>query len=137
MLTVYQGVVHPWLCDANGHLTVRHYLAMFDDATYHLYRQVFDYAGPSGKYEGRSWAAVKQTLEYKAELPVGTLVEVRGCLARIGTKSLTCFYEMLDASTGEVAATLEHITTFFDLATRRAVPLTDEMRAAAAPHLRS
>jgi acyl-CoA thioester hydrolase len=90
MLTVYQGVVHPWLCDVNGHLTVRHYLGMFDDATYHLYRQVFDYAGPTGKFEGRSWVAVKQTLEYKAELPVGTLIEVRGCLAKIGTVITRC-----------------------------------------------
>ena len=26
------AVVHPWLCDAMGHLTTRHYLGMFDDA---------------------------------------------------------------------------------------------------------
>lgn len=137
MLTVYQGVVHPWLCDVNGHLTVRHYMAMFDDACYHLYRQVFGYGGPSGRFEGRSWVAVKQTLEYRAELPVGTLVEVRGRPSRIGTTSLTCHYEMVDASTNALAATLDHVTTFFDLEARRTVPLTDEMRAAAAVYLQT
>lgn len=50
MLPVYRGVVHPWLCDAMGHLTTRHYLAMFDDAIYHLYQQVFGYAGPFGAF---------------------------------------------------------------------------------------
>ena len=36
MIECYRGVVHPWLCDAMGHLTTRHYVGMFDDAGYHL-----------------------------------------------------------------------------------------------------
>jgi len=40
---VHFGVAHPWLCDSMGHLTSRHYVAMFDDASYHFFRLVFGY----------------------------------------------------------------------------------------------
>ena len=36
MMECYRGVVHPWLCDAMGHMTTRHDMAMFDDGSYHL-----------------------------------------------------------------------------------------------------
>ena len=32
----YRGVVFPWHCDQLGHMNVRHYVAMFDDASFHL-----------------------------------------------------------------------------------------------------
>ena len=131
MRTVYQGVVHPWLCDAMGHLTTRHYMGMFDDASYHLLRQLFGYAGPFGAFEGKGWADVKHVIEYKAEVPAGTLVEVRGELVKLGTKSITARYELINLATGGIAATMESITAYFDLAARKAIPITDEMRAAA------
>lgn len=130
-LTLYKGVVHPWLCDAMGHLTTRHYLAMFDDAIYHLYHQVFGYAGPFGVFESKGWADVRQLIEYKAELPAGALIEVRGELLKLGGKSVTSRYEMINLANGEVAATLENVTAYFDLKARSALPFTDAMREAA------
>lgn len=135
MLILHKGVVHPWLCDAMGHLTTRHYVAMFDDAIYHLYQQVFGYAGPFGAFAGKGWADVKQLIEYKAELPAGALVEIRGELVKLGGKSVTSRYQMVNLATGEVAATLENVTAFFDLKSRAAIPFTDEMRASAAPFI--
>ncbi len=35
-LTTYVGVAHPWMCDTMGHMNVRHYAAMFDDASFQL-----------------------------------------------------------------------------------------------------
>jgi acyl-CoA thioester hydrolase len=131
MLALYKGVVHPWLCDAMGHLTTRHYMAMFDDASYHLYHQVLGYTGPSGEYEGKGWADVKHVIEYKGEVAAGTLVEVRGELVKLGGKSLSARYELVNLATGEVAATMESITAYFDLAARKATPITDAMRAKA------
>ena len=131
MRKVYSGVVHPWLCDAMGHLTTRHYMGMFDDASYGLLHQAFGYAGPTGAFEGKGWADVKHVLEYKGEVAAGTLVEIRGELVKLGGKSLTARYEMVNLATGEVAATMEAITAFFDLAARKAVPITDAMRSSA------
>ena len=130
-LVVYKGVVHPWLCDAMGHLTTRHYVAMFDDAIYHLYHQVFGYAGPFGVYEGKGWADVKQVIEYKAEVAAGALVEVRAELVKLGGKSVSSRYELVNLATGEVAASLENITAFFDLKARSALPFGDAMRESA------
>ena len=131
MRKVFGGVVHPWLCDAMGHLTTRHYMALFDDASYGLLHQLFGYAGPTGDFAGKGWADVKHVLEYKGELAAGTLVEVRGELVKLGGKSITVRLEMVNLSTGEVAATMEAITAFFDLKERKAIPLTDAMRASA------
>lgn len=132
MLILHKGVVHPWLCDAMGHLTTRHYVAMFDDAIYHLYQQVFGYAGPTGVFAGKGWADVRQVLDYKGELPLGALVEIHGELVKLGGKSVTSRYRMMNLATGEVAATLENVTAFFDLNERVAIPFTQEMRASAA-----
>jgi acyl-CoA thioester hydrolase len=131
MRTVYQGVVHPWLCDAMGHLTTRHYMGMFDDASYHLWRHLFGYAGPTGAFAGKGWADVKHVIEYKGEVAAGTLVEVRGELVKLGGKSVTVRFELVNLATGEVAATMEAVTAFFDLQARKAIPLTDAMRHAA------
>lgn len=131
MRTVYTGVVHPWLCDAMGHLTTRHYMGMFDDASYHLLRALFGYSGPTGAFENKGWADVKHVLEYQGELGAGTLVEVRGELVKLGGKSLTARFEMVNLATNEVAATMEAVTAFFDLAARKAIPITEAMREAA------
>ena len=132
---LYKGVVHPWLCDAMGHLTTRHYMAMFDEASYHLLHQALGYAGPFGAYEGKGWADVKHVIEYKGELAAGTLIEIRGELVKLGGKSITARYELINLATGAVAATMESITAYFDLKARAAIPITDRMRASAATFL--
>lgn len=128
MRLLFTGVVHPWLCDAMGHLTTRHYMAMFDDASYRLLYEVLDYAGSSGEFEGLGWADVKHQIEYKQEVRAGTLVEVRGEVRRLGTKSITAYYELRDVG-GTVAATMEGVTAFFDLRARKALAIPDGMRA--------
>ena len=35
-MIVYKGVSHPAMCDIMGHMTTRHYIAMFDDGSYHF-----------------------------------------------------------------------------------------------------
>ena len=32
----FRGVVYPWHCDHQGHMTVMHYVGMFDQAFWHL-----------------------------------------------------------------------------------------------------
>ena len=95
----YRGVVHPWLCDSMGHMTTRHYTAMFDDASYHLF------------------AALGFTPDHLAA-GIG-LADVK----------MTARYRMSNLHTGEPAAELEAITAQFDLKARKAVPLLPEIRA--------
>jgi acyl-CoA thioester hydrolase len=129
----YRGVVHPWLCDSMGHMTTRHYTAMFDDASYHLFAALG--FSPGHLAAGIGLADVKLTTSFFAELNAGALVIVHGVVVRVGTKSMTARYRMRDLHTGEVAAELEAITAQFDLKARKAVPLLPEIRANAEKRL--
>lgn len=123
----YRGVVHPWLCDSMGHMTTRHYTAMFDDASYHLFAALG--FTPDHLAAGIGLADVKMTTSFLAELNAGALVLVYGRVVRVGNKSMTAHYRMNNLHTGELAAELESISTQFDLKARKAVPLLPEIRA--------
>lgn len=129
----YRGVVHPWLCDNMGHMTTRHYTAMFDDASYHMFAALG--FTPDHLAAGIGIADVKMTTSFLAELNAGALLIIKGHVTRLGTKSLTAVYRMENLHTGETAATLEAVTTQFDLKSRRAVPLLPEIRASAERYL--
>lgn len=130
MESVHTAVAHPWLCDIMGHMTTRHYIAMFDDASYLFLYKTFGWAGDDAA-AGVGWADVRHEIDYQAEVAAGDLLEIKAALDRIGTKSITVRYEMHNMQKNEIAATLVSTCVLFDLEGRKAMPLTDEMRAAA------
>jgi len=135
MMIVQKGVAHPWTCDVLGHMTTRFYLHMFDDASYHLLYNVFGWSGASDDAGELGWADVRHVIEYVAEVTAGDVLEVTGGIRKIGNKSITIFYEMTNLKENEIAATLECTCVLFDLKARKALPLTEELRAAATRHL--
>jgi len=134
---VFNCVVHPWLCDIMGHLTTRHYVAFFDDASYFWLDRIFGWKGEQVIEAGLGFADVKHTIEYQAEAATGDLLEVRACLIKVGGKSFTTRYEMYNLSKEEVAATLESVCVFFDTNARKAIQITGAMRAQANPYLQT
>ena len=130
MIECYRGVVHPWLCDAMGHLTTRHYAAMFDDGSYHLLATVGH--APHHIQDGFGFADVKATFTYKSELRVGDLIVIHGRIVQVGKKSLTTHYVMKNLSNGVTAAEMEAVTVQFDLKARKAISLVPEVRMGAA-----
>ena len=76
MTPVFKAVAHPWQCDVLEHLTTRHYVAIFDDASYHYLYRLFGWNGNKDA-EGRlAWVDVKHTVSYLAEVSAGDLLEV-------------------------------------------------------------
>ncbi len=135
MIIVQKGVAHPWMCDVIGHMTTRHYVAMFDDAAYHLLYTVFGWAGagdPDGKI---GWSDARHVIEYKAEVLVGDVLAVHAGLTRVGTKSITIFYEMTNLDKNEIAATLECVCVLIDLQARKSIELSADLRELASKHL--
>ena len=127
MLVVNKCIAHPWQCDVMGHLTTRFYVGMFDDAAYHFLYEVF---GWTINTEGKSkigWADVRHVIEYKAEVSAGDVLEIKAYLIKIGTKSFTALYEMVNLAKNEIAATLESTCVLFDLEARKAIALSNEM----------
>jgi acyl-CoA thioester hydrolase len=127
----HKGVCHPWLCDSMDHMTTRHYMAMFDDASYHFLNRVFGWSGTDTKNSNIGWADVKHTIEYMLEVNSGQLLNISGRLVKIGGKSITVFYEMRECRSNKIVATLESISVLFDTSARKAIPLSDEMRLSA------
>ncbi len=128
MTSVYKGVAHPWLCDVMGHMTTRHYVAMFDDASYHFLFEVFGWSGEQAKKDRVGWADVKHVIEYQAEVAEGDILEVVAEFKKLGTKSTTILYTMHNLSKSEVASTLESTSVLFDLEARKAITIPEEMR---------
>ena len=123
------------MCDVLGHMTTRFYLNMFDDASYHLLYGVFGWSGASDDKGEFGWADVRHVIDYVAEVNAGDVLETTGGIKKIGNKSITIRYEMMNLGEKELAATLECTCVLFDLQARKAVPLTDVLRKQAAEHL--
>ena len=134
-LEVFQGVAHPWMCDAMQHLTTRHYMALFDDASYHFLFKVFGWTASQVQTEGLGFADVKHVIDYHAEVASGELLTISAELTKLGGKSMTVSYQMRNRATGELLATLVSTSVLFDTVARRAVAISDEWRALAAPFL--
>jgi acyl-CoA thioester hydrolase len=126
-IETYRGVVHPWLCDALGHLTTRNYVAMFDDAGWHLLLALGFSPGRMMR-EKLGWADVRHEIEYVHELTEGELVLVRSSPVKVGNKSLTYKHEMSNAESSVVCASMVATAVYFDLKERKAIPIDDAMR---------
>ena len=123
----FRGVVYPWHCDHQNHMTVMHYVGMFDAA---FWQHVALLGFPPGYLTSinHGFADVRDVLEYKAELPVGSLIVITSGITRIGGKSFSAMHRMYNAETGNLAATSEKTSAFFDLEARCAAKLPDDKR---------
>ena len=135
MVLVQKSVAHPWMCDVLGHMTTRHYVAMFDDAAYHMLYEVFGWTGSSDDENKIAWADVNHTIDYKSEVSEGDILEIEAKLKKIGNKSITIYYEMRNLGKNEVAASLQVISVLFDLESRESVEISEELKQLASKHL--
>lgn len=123
-LVTFVGVVHPWMCDVMGHMNVRHYAGMFDDASFQLLGHI------AGKIpdEGFGWADVRSTTDYKKEVPAGELLIIRSQVVRVGRSSITFRQIMAGSIDGELRATNETTSVCFDKIARVSLELEHQMR---------
>ena len=135
MVVVQKSVAHPWMCDVLGHMTTRHYVAMFDDAAYHMLYEVFGWTGSSDDDNKIAWADVNHAIDYKSEVSAGDILEIEAKLTKIGNKSITIYYEMKNLGKNEVAASLQVISVLFDLELRESVEISEELKQLASKHL--
>jgi acyl-CoA thioester hydrolase len=124
---VHTGVVHPWLCDQFGHLNVRHYANLFNEAMFHAYAR----AGLSHevvmKHGSHGVAAIVRTT-FIQELPVGSLVTTESALVSASNKTCTFLLRMRNTETGEIHATLDTLEVFFDPQARASAPIPAGLR---------
>jgi len=124
----FRGVVYPWHCDHQGHMTTMHYVGMFDQAFWHHLSALGftrDYLGT----HHTGFVDVRDVIEYKSEQPVGSLIIIESGLLHVGNTSVTAFHRMKNPETGELAATSEKTTVYFDLEARSKTPLPENLKA--------
>ena len=126
----YRGVAYPWNCDSMGHMNTQFYAALYDGASFHFLSMLAPYG--ELKKSGLGWADVRQLIEYKYEVPSGSLLIVRTTLKRLGNKSVEYRHELRNTETDLLHSTSEQVTVLFDLTERAAAPLNEAIRRRAA-----
>ncbi|MCW5656065.1 MAG: acyl-CoA thioesterase [Burkholderiaceae bacterium] len=129
-LLTYRGTVYPWHCDHVGHMNVMWYVGKFDEASW----QLFNVLGLSAAYlrdAQRGMAAVEQHISYLQELQAGAVVCVRTRLLEIKERSIRFEHEMLDETSGAVAARTTLKAVHLDAVARRSVAFADAIVARA------
>jgi len=124
-IVTYAGVAHPWMCDEMGHLNVRHYVAMFDDASFQVLGRI---AGPDADKKRFGWADVRMEIDYRHETAAGTLVTIHSYVEKIGNSSVTYVHVLEGTMDGIVRAQAKTTTVRFDLTTRTKITLDDGSR---------
>ena len=123
-----RGVVAPWECDENRHLTARYYVPKFDDSAYLLF---FDAGLRVPELRGRGFALVTAShdIRYIAELRNEDVFAIHAAVIRVGRSSMRSVHKMLDGRTGKVVATCVGVDALFDLEARRSAPWPEDLRA--------
>ncbi len=128
-IVTYVGVSHPWLCDAMGHMNVRHYAGMFDDASFQFLGHIV--GRDQASEDGLGWADVRCEIDYRHETPAGALLTIRSHVVKVGKSSLTYAHVMSGSLDGVVHAQAKVVSVRFDLSARAKIDLDDTVRGKA------
>lgn len=124
----HRGVVHPWHCDQYGHMNVRWYAHIFDDAAFHIWnRNGINLSQMQAN--GYHTVIARTETDYVEEALAGDMFYVRSALVKLGTKSCTFQQEMFNADSGTLHARQSGVEVFFNPKTRKAIPIPDEIRS--------
>lgn len=119
----FVGVAHPWMCDTNGHVNVRHFMAFFDDASFQLLAAI---AGDGDETLG--WADVRTQITYRHEIAPGTGLTILSRVTRVGRTSITYSHRLTGSVDKVLRAEAETVTVRFDLVARKAIELEADAR---------
>ena len=131
---LHRGVVFPTHCDHLGHMNVRYYAHHFDDAGFHLWNKI----GINQKQlrdAGLCLVVAKIEINYIHEMVPGDLLVIDGVFSHSGKKSIRHHQRMFNAETKALCATQDTVEVFFNLESRKATPMPENIRQILAPHI--
>lgn len=124
---ISRTIVMPSHCDTYGHMNVRHYAAMFDDAGWHVLAK----AGISltdVRRRGLGTVVATLTIDFHHEITAGQLALIQGAITKVGTKSFSYELRLLEADSMMHCATQKAVEVCFDTKARKGVPLPEDMK---------
>jgi acyl-CoA thioester hydrolase len=104
-------------------MNVMWYVGKFDEATWHLFNTI-GLSPPYLRSAQRGMAAVDQHISYLQELHAGAVVSVRTRVLEVKQRSLRFEHEMVDDSTGAVAARTTLKAVHLDTTQRKSAAFT-------------
>jgi len=126
---VMRGVIHPWHHDQFGHMNVRWYAHFFDDAVFHMYAVAGLSLNELLSTHGVHTVSARATTNFVQEAQAGDLVRIVGAITRLGGKSVTLTFHMLNTDTGALHATYDLVEVCFDPNTRKSAEFPPALRA--------
>ena len=126
--TTHTNVVHAWMCGHYGHMNVRHYAHLFDDASWAMW-SLFGVSTRHMQQQGVRTVVASTNTTFVKELLPGTVVVVESRFVRLGTKSVTYEQRLLDVDTGQEHARQEATEVFVDDETRASTRIPTAIRA--------
>lgn len=122
----YRQVIPPKYEDENGHMNMRWYLAIYDDAGYPLAAHLgltpeFHAQRGTGGYD------LEHHIHYLSEVMVGDAIAVYTRLLDRSAKRIHYMMFMVNETRGALASIFECVNSFADLTARRTAPYPDEI----------
>lgn len=124
----HRQTIPPDYLDAMGHMNVQWYMAIYDRAAW----QFFAWLGMTDEYYRQEKAgafALKQFIEYRAEVHAGQTVAIRSRILGLSAKRLHMMHFMINETAGVLASTLEVLGSHADLVKRRTSPFPPHIAA--------
>jgi acyl-CoA thioester hydrolase len=128
LLPVYQLTIPPEYQDFNGHMNMRWYIGIFDDAGLPFYDAIqlhHDVLIASG----HSTFDLEHHIHYLNEVHIGDQVTVYVRLIGRSPKRMHYLMFMVNETRGSLASIFECVNTFVDLSNRRTIPYPDQIMA--------
>lgn len=123
---VYRAEIPPQYEDENGHMNIRWYLAVFDDAGYPFAARL----GLTPAYHERHGTGgfdLEHHIHYLNEVLVGDTVAVYVRLLDRSAKRIHYMMFMVNETRGTLASIFECVNSFADLTVRRTAPFPGEI----------
>jgi acyl-CoA thioester hydrolase len=123
------GVVHPWHIDQFGHMNVRWYAPVFDDASFLFWNCLGLDVGAMTERHGVYTVTAQATTQFRQELTTGTCYHVSAEVIKIGTKSVTLAFRLTSEGGRVEHAVYETVEVFVDAGTHRSTTIPADVLA--------
>ena len=130
-LETYRGIVGQTDCDDLGHMNVQHYFAAVSNGMFAMMSRL-GLTPEEIRRRQISFAVVHAETDFHRELRSGEMLLLESTVLRLGDTSATFQHRLRNLSTNSVAMTTDFKCVLLDLRKREAIPIPEDIRAAAA-----
>src|SRR5215510_4693936 len=129
-IETYRSTVRPTDCDDLGHMNVQHYFAAVSNGMFVMMSRL-GLTPEEIQRRQMSFAVVHAETDFHHELRSGDVMVLQSTVLELGHKSATFQHRLRNLSTNSVAMTTDFKCVLLDLSRREAIPIPDDIRAAA------